>query len=45
MEAVFTARAAAPVLAFKEIKLVIINSLAREVSNSSNQVFRAIQSS
>ena len=45
VEAVFMAREAAQVPAFKEIKVVIINSLAKEVSNSSNRVIRAIQSS
>ena len=45
VEAVSMARAAAQVPAFKEIKVVIINSLAKEVSNNSNLVIRAIQSS
>ena len=45
VEAVSMARAAGQVPAFKEIKVVIINSLVREVSSSSNRVIRAIQSS
>ena len=45
VEAVFMARAAAQIPAFKEVKVVIINNLAKEVNNNSNRVIRAIQSS
>ena len=44
VEAVFMARVAAQIPDFREIKVVIISSLVREVS-SSNRVIRAIQSS
>ena len=45
VEAVFMAWEAAQVPAFKEIKVVVINSLTKEVSYSNNRVIRAIQSS
>ena len=44
VEAVFMAQAAAQVPVFKEIKVVIINNLAREVSSSRVEI-RVIQSS